>query len=192
MIVTIKYLNKTYGAHAVAVLRDYLKLQPRERHGVRKYEVVKPFPTLKEYNQLKVKHFTTTVDELVNDAFSEFESLAGEMSDWYESLPDQFQQGDKGTAIEEAKDKLEELQAPTVEKEIGKVPVYYVPAVKIDSRSDRLSDSVSKLQAVVSTLEDKIGEPEPELDSDEIRELISELESAISTTEDVEFPGMYS
>lgn len=44
---------------------------------------------------------------MVADAQSEFESLRDELQEWFDNLPEGFQQGDKGSALEEAIQELE-------------------------------------------------------------------------------------
>ena len=45
----------------------------------------------------------------LGDAKSEFESLRDELQDWYDNLPEQFQEGDKGQQLQDAVDTLEEV-----------------------------------------------------------------------------------
>src|ERR1035437_3724009 len=105
------------GSHAEMLLiqNGYLTRIPKEKKGDRaKFNILKPLPSLEEIQAIRVKQFTATIGDLVEDAFSEFESLAGELSEWYDNLPEGFQQGDKGSAIEEAKDSLENISQPNV------------------------------------------------------------------------------
>lgn len=46
----------------------------------------------------------------VENAATEVESLKDELQEWYDNLPESFQNGDKGTALQEAIDSLESLQ----------------------------------------------------------------------------------
>lgn len=45
----------------------------------------------------------------IEDAKSEIESLAEEMGNWYDSMPENLQSGDKASQIESAKDTLENV-----------------------------------------------------------------------------------
>ena len=45
---------------------------------------------------------------LVSDAQSELEGLRDELTDWYDNLPDNFRDGDKGAQLEEAISQLDD------------------------------------------------------------------------------------
>lgn len=47
---------------------------------------------------------------LVEDAKNEVEELQGELQDWYDNLPESFQSGDQGEALQEAIDGLGEIE----------------------------------------------------------------------------------
>lgn len=46
---------------------------------------------------------------LVDDAKCEVEALRDELQEWYDNLPENFQQGDKGQQLEEAISNLDEV-----------------------------------------------------------------------------------
>lgn len=48
-------------------------------------------------------------EDLASQAKEIAQDLATEMEEWYDNLPENFQNGDKGTRIEECKDALEEI-----------------------------------------------------------------------------------
>ena len=64
----------------------------------------------------KIERRTSRADRLaeaessVNEATAEVESLKDELQDWYDNLPENFQQGDKGSELEEAISQLGEIQ----------------------------------------------------------------------------------
>jgi hypothetical protein len=207
-IVSIRFINKQYGAHARTILSrldyiDEVEDDDRKRGSMRKYKVLKALPTVEEFRQLRTKHFTSTVDSLMDDAFSEFESLKEELESWYENLPEQFQQGDKGNMIEEAMNTLDQIDRPDIPDNAGTIEVYHQPAEKVESRSDRCSEAVSIVQDIISALNDKAEElreaatgkseeeAKKEPDPDDLESFASDLESAIGDAESVEFPGMY-
>lgn len=58
---------------------------------------------------------------LVGDAKSEFESLRDELQEWYDNLPENFQNGDKGNDLQTAIDELENLIQNAEDVESGDV-----------------------------------------------------------------------
>lgn len=54
---------------------------------------------------------------MIEDAKSEVESLRDELQEWYDNLPEQFQNGSKGEEIQEAIDALEQLETDIGELE---------------------------------------------------------------------------
>lgn len=192
--ISIKKLRATYGPHARTLLHEYLDELPRKKKGVRTYKILKALPTVEEFKEMRVKRFTTTADDLVEAAFSEFEELAMELGEWYDNLPEQFQAGDKGCQIEEAKDMLENLERPDVPDSVANIEVFHMPAEGISSRASRRDDAVARLQAVVDEVNDLLGDSDKDdsLDTDDLEALASDLEAVIIEAEGIEFPGMYS
>ena len=121
--------------------------------------------------------------DLVDGAFATLEDLAGEVGGWYDNLPEGLQSGDKGSALDDARNTLESLSQPDVNEHLGGLEVYYEPVDEIRSRASRRDEAINRLQAVVDVLADS--------DDEEAKELSDELENAISEAEGVEFPGMY-
>ena len=188
--ITSRKLKALYGNHAETVLHEYLKNLPRKKGAMQSYRIVKALPDTDEFNGLQTKLFTSNVADLVDSAFSTFEDLAGEMSDWYDGLPEAFQGGDKGSALEDARGILESLSHPAVDGPTGAIEVCYLPLQDVKSRASRCNDAVGCLQAVVDAL-DACKDDEGRDNQEEIKNLLDELENAISEAEGVEFPGMY-
>ena len=191
--ISLKKLKSTYGLHARTILRDYLEELPRKKGAVRSYKIVKKLPTVDEFNALRTKRFTTTVDDLVEAAFSEFEELATELSEWYDNLPEQLQESDKAYQLQEAKDALENLTRPDLPDSVVNMEIFYMPAEGIKSRAARRDDAVARLQAVVDELNDLLSDDkeDADFDKDDVEALASDLEAVINEAEGVEFPGMY-
>jgi hypothetical protein len=181
--VTIKKLKSLYGKHAVDVLHSSLEELDREEGAMRTYKVVKPLPTQDEFKELQRKRYTSTVADLVDSAFGTLEDLAGEVGDWYDNLPEGFQSGDKGSALDDARNTLESLSQPDVNEQLGTLEVYYEPVQESSSRASRRDDAVARLQAVVDVL---AASEDPDA-----KALSDELENTIDEAEGVEFPGMY-
>ncbi len=197
--ITLKKLNSVYGPHARSILRDHLEQLPRERKRgtVTSFKILKPLPPLADFIELRRKQFTSTVDGLLDDAFGAFEEMAGELQEWYENLPEQFQEAEKGCQLQEVQEVLEGLVRPEPGDGIGEIEVFYMPKEGIKSRPARCDDAASRLHAIVDVLNDYLGESENEPkedgpDPDEVQAFIEELEQVAEEAENIEFPGMYS
>lgn len=167
----------------------------------------------------KMKPATSTVADAVSNAFSDIESLKDELQEWYDNLPESFQNGSKGEALQEAVSNLEGTSEPDIPEYASGIEVSYIEyAGRYVSRSKRRDNCVSMLQAVCEAVRDaasalgdleyvdgklKVGEvgsivgEEPDTE-DERDSIVSELESfaddcenASSEWESAEFPGMY-
>lgn len=200
--------GKVFGHYAIGVLINSGHLGPKTASG---HEILKPLPTEEEIRFLVNKQHTTTVGDLISDAFGVFEELAGEMDDWYSNMPESLQCGDKASTIQETASTLQNLSEPDVPQNIADIEVVFIPSVDCNSRSDRRDEAVLMLQNVVDeissltfdeteTEEKKEGEEKKEeaeeVDADQIEEcdvddLTSSLEEAIGEAEGVEFPLMY-
>jgi hypothetical protein len=194
-------LKKTYGESFETVLGEYLEKLPMERkRGVKaKYKILKELPSVEVYREMKTKRFTTDISCLVDDAFDEFECLRDELQEWYDALPESFQNGDKGDALQNSVDALDCLERPDVPDEVGKFACVFFPSAKCTSRADRCSEAAGKLRAVIDRLQEALdeddekeeGKMEESLRSD-IEQLRDDVERAADEAESVEFPGMYS
>lgn len=87
-IVTEQVLSKAFSRHFAPVLRAYPEPLPRKKRERQKYKVTAELPERDTYNALVQKHFTTTVATLVDDAFSEIESLRDEMREVFDNMPE--------------------------------------------------------------------------------------------------------
>jgi len=50
------------------------------------------------------------VHQSVEDAMSEVEMLHDELQEWYDNMPENFQNGDRGTTVQEAADAMESIK----------------------------------------------------------------------------------
>ena len=179
-------LKNRFGAHAVPVLSDYIRERDREKRGERRsYDIIKELPSTEVYKELLDKKYTITLDQLLSDALGEIESLKDEIQEWYDNLPEAFQQNDKGEQLQECIDQFDSLSLPSVpgEKDIEHKllldEVIFLPA-KHGSRSERLAEAVRKLEFVAEFIENK----------DELDHLREQIEDLVSECE-IDFPGMY-
>lgn len=144
-----------------------------------------------------------TVASACEDARSMLEELRDELQSWFDNLPESFQSGSKGEALESAIGSLDGAidyieDAP---EEAVDVPTFAAPAPvrkRRQSRSDRRYEATALLAAAVEACNDYIGmlkEQNKEENEEKItalEEWSSNIESAQQEAENVEFPGMYS
>lgn len=98
----------------VLISHGFLTEIPKQKKGERsKFIVLKPLPTKEEYDQLKRKRFTYRLDDLVSN-ISGLTELGDEVRGWYDNLPESFQQGDKGSMLDECASTLENIQEPDI------------------------------------------------------------------------------
>ncbi len=126
--------------------------------------------------------------DAIDAAFSEVESLADEMRNWYDGMPENLQGGDKGAQIEECADLLESVQPVPLPEELTSEgtdeEVVTVPKLKARaSRSDRLGWAINLLTASAEAIKKKGG--------DEAIQTADSLEEATQELEGAEFPGMF-
>jgi hypothetical protein len=89
-VVSSTELEKQFGPNAPDVLGDRLEPLPRVRRERTKFRVVATdLPlTIADYEALELKRYTTTVGDLVEEAFSEIELLGEEMREAFENTPE--------------------------------------------------------------------------------------------------------
>jgi hypothetical protein len=209
-------LRRRYGPRAVTVLtreRDAVPClvrvdasdgEPRRRSAV-SYAVVSELPTPEAFRAMERTAFTSAAEDLVSQALGEIESLAEELRSWFDNMPESFQQADKGQAIDEAAQALEDISSFDPDALVAALPVVHLPDERVSSRSDRACEAAATLRDVQEAAEaarealtaeipgwvESDGTTSP----DAIREALSELEQqcgdVIDTIEGVEFPGMY-
>ena len=154
-VVLGRVLRKLYGEHVFRVIPDRLEEQPRQRGKEARYRIHIALPTTEEYGRLRDEAYRSTAQDVVSDAASTAQELAEEMRSWHDSLPENLQQGEKGSALEEAADNLEDavsrLEVDWPEG-AGEVPVVHIPDLDQSSRSRRCSDAVGAVHSVAEAL----------------------------------------
>lgn len=158
---------------------------------VPRYRVVRELPDLTAYEVMKQKAFTHPLHEVVSSAFGEAEAIKDELQGWYDNLPENFQNGDKGDELQNAVSELESYCEPTIPECLQDIPVFRIPLREVTSRSARLADCIAELQAVIEALDGYLkGEHTADEDGDAL-ELKDELENTAQSWEGVGIPGMY-
>jgi hypothetical protein len=194
--VTKRLITGRYGKHGWAVLQDRLK--EIETPKGYEYKLVKSLPDEEAFKKLRDAKYTQLLSNLVADAYSEAQSLRDELQEWYDNLPESFQNGDKGSALQDAVDALGGFcdDEPEVPKELAELKALYLPG-KADSRSDRASEAAAQMQVAADRIDTWLeAMPGHKIHcSAESRAEIEQFRDKLREDADnlcgVEFPGMY-
>jgi len=192
-------IKKQYkSGHALSILlgSDYLKpIQRTKKRERQKYTVTMTLPTPDEMTALIHKKFTNHLEDLVDDAFSEIETLGEEMREWADNMPESLQGGDKYSTIDETANMLDEAvgEKPEILSVLVGVSVLHIPSVAIVSRADRCYEATAALDSVGSYLEDVIDELDVKSGEafDALQEYKGMIQEISSNLEGAEFPGMF-
>lgn len=193
-VVTKAALVKEYDQHFWEVLGDLIQNLPRKKRERQKYKINKELPSKAVYMALKVKKYTSSVENLIDEAYQVIEELASEMREAYDNMPESLQQGDVGERRNEAADQLENISPnkPDWPSDAPSVDVVFFPHLDTSSRSKRASEAADMLTTAAAELRAY----EPEEGDTELKEqfeqLADQLEEDASDLESVDFPGMYS
>lgn len=154
--------------------------------------------------------YSSDVAGAIGDAYSEFQSLRDEMSEWRDSLEDKLSHTQKYEEVSSAADALDGFcdDEPDVPEGLdGAVKTTQQVSARKgrgESRAVRCSNALSLLGAAIAVVEEtiekidgeadeKTGELSEELEEEKatLEELKDHLENAAQEAEGVEFPGMY-
>jgi hypothetical protein len=127
------------------------------------------------------------------------ESLAGELRDWHDNLPEGINSSDKAAEIDEAATTLENITFPDLPDAVSTIKVLHLPALEQDSRPKRSAEVVSMLEDAIAALNSKADElrqaledakKEGDADPGKVEDadpqgMIAEIESLVSSLEDV-------
>jgi len=223
-------IKNVYGPHAMAVLRDLVEPKPERARPAAKKAAPKAdgkrarrpprpptrygaaptvaLPSEAEFRTALHKKYTTTARQLVEDAYSEIESLASEARECADNMEaGNLGQTQRCQTFAETADTLEGISAPDVPDAFDEVEVVRLPTLSDStSRAHRLSEAVSDLQLACDEVEswlednkqsgaDATDEEEEkeadEVDADAVEAAIEEIRGHADEAEGVEFPGMY-
>jgi len=151
--------------------------------------------------RFKQETVETTVEAAISDARTDLEELAGEMTDWFDNMPEGLQGSQTGSTVEEAANTLGDIQLDVEPPEATHdLEVEYVElrpyGRKPQPRWMRASNIGSMLEATAEVLEgwadgQDAGKREEGEEPDMARSIASDLRDAASNLEGVEFPSMY-
>ena len=210
-VVGITRLKNFYDRYVLTILGNRLTEIDTPRGKRRQFKVVESLPDKEAYCEMRDERYTTTVDSVVEGAFSACEGIKDELQEWYDNLPEPFQDGERGDRLQEAVDGFESLYKPDTpgvndgdELDLREVPVLYLPDLDANSRPRIAGEAANKLRAVVELFQsaDAKDDDDREILGDvweenslllktEIAEWVQELENQADEIEAVEIPGMF-
>ena len=138
---------------------------------------------------------TTTLGAAIADAFSVIDELQQELQDWMDNMPENLQQSEKASQLQEAIDGLTQSNEPEVPEgsELAEREVKYTSSLgKRASRSDRRHDACAMIQGAMDLLTALVEAAEKDGrddDAQELQTLNDELQQAYDEWDAVEFPG---
>ncbi len=108
----------------------------------------------------KLKPVKTDIDGAKSMAFSEIDSIKDELQSWYDNLPESFQNGDKGSALQEAVDALEQDSEPDCPDVLDGIECEYSEYVGHIGRPKRRDTAVNAIRAAVDAARNRASELE--------------------------------
>jgi len=188
-------VSRAYDGHVWEVLKGHFQVLPRSKGQRISFKVVEALPEKDEYLQLKERHFTSTIEALVDEAFEVVDELQGELQEAYDNMPVGLQGGAAGEARLEAAGQLESISgdAPTLPDSVSAIRLVHYPALRQSSRGDRAYEAAAKLKAASHEIQKYInsGLKLKKAAVAELEECLQQLESQADEIEGVEFPGMF-
>lgn len=136
---------------------------------------------------------TSTLAAAVADALESLHGLGEELQEWYDNMPENFQNGSKGEEVSEAADAIEQLaDSIDIPEALLELPVTLPEFVskRRKSRADRRDEECMVLGACVEALlafateQREQGEATQETDN-----VIGDIGAVIDEAEGVDFPG---
>jgi len=192
-----KFRN-AYDRHCLPVLVSAGCLVQVEtpRGKPRRWEVVGPMPGPDAYLDARRAHYSETLTSLIDDGYSEAEAVRDELQEWYDGMPENLQQGDLASTLEESASTLDNMTCEQPEIPEGldadTLTAEFFPSKGV-SRSDRLADARSRLETAEAVLQEWLLDPKNG-DEDlrgEVEEVIQTLSDGSRELEDVECPSMF-
>lgn len=134
----------------------------------------------------------TSIEDAVQEAMSEVESLRDEMSEWRDNMEEKLSHTEKYERVSECADNLDNVQEIDIPDEYRETKITVISQRKSSRKSPyprwlRLQNAVGALTAAKDVLEEMEDD-----DAEGVRDqFVSDLGDAIDNLEGVEFPGMF-
>ncbi len=194
-----KFRN-AYDKHCVPVLVRLGTLERTEtpRGKPRKWTVVGTLPTQEAYLEARRGYYAETLTALIDNAYSDAEAVGEELTEWYDGMPENLQEGEKGDTLQESASTIENAvcEKPDLPEGIDgyALTVEFFPG-KCDSRPARLAEARARLEAAADLLEEWCTDRTDANTEDdltiEVMDVIETLREGARELEDVECPGMF-
>ncbi len=146
----------------------------------------------------KTQEYKTTVSGAVSEAFGELQSLRDEMDEICGNMEEKFSQTERYQRYEEARgtlgnyaDSEPEAHEDVAERDVVCSVLVHVRKKASPSRSVRLSNAVSLLQAAAGSLEEWVETCEDTDLEEEVDRFVTEIQEVADEVSQVEFPGMF-
>lgn len=193
-------LREMYDGWWATIISHLLEQQPERKKGALKKFAFKGEPLTKEqYNEMRVKRFTTSIGSAVSEAESLVEEMKGELEEWAENMPENFEE--KKSEIEEASSVLDSalnsIQSADLHEFCETYSYYDTPyqypifrGRRNMSRPQRNAHAIGLLEAAKGALEEVMQECQERIDAiAEAEENPVTVEAAAESTE--KFGGMF-
>jgi hypothetical protein len=196
--ISIRKLNATYGPHWKRVLTG-LRFARKGWFTI----TTGPLPSAADYPALQRAAFTLPINSIIEDALSELEALRDEMQDAYDNLPEGFQNGSQGEALQGAIDELDNVVGNDIDvpEYLTLITAYVVPAAdtRHASRASRGGQAAYMLRQAGERLQELTQEgavlpPELVVDTErhgEINELADLILEAADAADGVNWPTAF-
>lgn len=132
----------------------------------------------------------TTLSVCVAGALEDLAMLAEELREWYDNMPENFQNGEKGAEVDDAASALENVEGINIPDHLEGLRVTYLITRRARSRADRRDDVVVSLMACTQALDERIREQtEAREDPSQNQDVRDAIQGVIDEAESVDFPG---
>ena len=126
---------------------------------------------------MKLKTTKSDAESIISNAQGEVDTLKDELQSWFDNLPESFQNGIKGDALQEAIDGLDSSNVDSLKMPefIGNLDGGFeveVPTRRVKSRADRAGLVAEQMRALAEAIRERADESRQlQIDIDEEREL---------------------
>jgi hypothetical protein len=185
-------LTKAFDGHVFEVMEAHLELVLDK--GRLPFRIIESLPTKEEYLTIRDAYYTHTLEHHLASAYAEIETLADELSEAFENMPESLQGSELGERRSEASQELMEIaeDPPMVPEEFASVELLHIPSTKVSSRGDRAEEAASRMKAVAQKLSELLQTTKTRKSvAANVEEVCEQLEDHANAVRDIEFPGMY-